>query len=118
MTLGEKQEAFTRCVEWLLGTARLVYPTYGATLRGGEWERGEQQAKWNAANGRGIANSLHRDKLAIDLLAIRDGQLITEPHAAIGPLWEQLGKALGLPLTWGGRFNDPGHFSLSDGGRK
>lgn len=118
MTLGEKQEAFTRCVEWLLATARLVCAAQGCTLRGGEWQRGLQQAEWNARQGLGIVNSLHRDKLAVDLLAFRGGELVASPHEVIGPLWEQFGKGLGLPLTWGGRFHDPSHYSFSDGGRK
>lgn len=118
MTLGQKQEAFARCLEWLWPTARLICEAEGATLRPGELERGQQQAEWNAAHGLGIVNSLHRLKLAQDLNIIRGGKIVAEPHTKIGPLWEQLGKALGLPLRWGGRFGDPGHYSLEHGGRK
>jgi len=67
-------------------------------------------------NGRsgGIDNSLHRDRLAADLLLFRDGMYLTETadYEPMGQKWESMGG------TWGGHFKDGNHFSLAYGGRK
>jgi hypothetical protein len=36
----------------------------------------------------------------------------------VGEWWEQRGAELGIPLRWGGRFNDGNHFSFEWQGRK
>ena len=58
--------------------------------------------------------SLHHDKLAKDLDLFKDGKYLTKTkdHRPLGIYWEQMGG------TWGGRFKDGNHYSLSYGGRK
>jgi hypothetical protein len=88
---------------------------YGLTF--GEALRTQEQANLNAASGKGISNSLHILKLAVDLFAFRDGSrlLTVEDYRPLGEYWESIGG------SWGGRFTtrpDADHFSLSHGGVK
>ncbi len=82
---------------------------YRVTL--GESWRTQEQAELNAAQGIGIKNSLHCERLAQDLNFFKNGKLVATPEE-IGEWWEGQGGA------WGGRFGDPAHFSLAYGGRK
>lgn len=61
-----------------------------------------------------MKNSLHYDRLAIDLNVFKGGQWLTRSVdlRELGEFWESIGG------TWGGRFNDGNHFSLAHGGRK
>jgi hypothetical protein len=63
---------------------------------------------------RHIKNSLHYIGLAKDLNLFKDGKYLTktEDHVALGEYWESLGG------TWGGRFNDGNHYSLTHNGVK
>lgn len=112
MTLSQKQRQFALMV------AKLITWAYanGYELTFGEAWRTPEQAKLNAAAGKGIANSLHTDRLAIDLNLWIGGEYQTETSAyrPLGEFWESLGGA------WGGRFTKPdgNHFSLAHGGRK
>src|SRR5690554_7031486 len=60
------------------------------------------------------ANSLHKERLAIDLNLFKDGAFLTrtEDHRELGEFWEAIGG------TWGGRFNDGNHYSVEHNGRK
>jgi hypothetical protein len=60
------------------------------------------------------ANSLHKERLAIDLNLFKDGVFLTrtEDHQELGEFWEAIGG------TWGGRFNDGNHYSIEHNGRK
>lgn len=64
--------------------------------------------------------SLHHDGLAGDLNLYKSGVylLTTEDHRELGEWWEEQGRILRIPLTWGGRFNDGNHYSLSWKGRR
>lgn len=108
--LGQMQRRFTPMV------AKLIFKAYemGYELTFGEAYRTPEQAKLNAANGKGISNSLHTDRLAIDLNLFNRGVYMTETAAykPLGEYWESIGG------TWGGRFKDGNHFSLSYNGRK
>lgn len=111
-TLGQKQRRFT------LFVALLIQEAYarGYELTFGEAWRTPEQAKLNAAKKSGISNSLHMDRLAIDLNLFKDGEFLTasEDHRSLGEWWEKLD-----PLCrWGGRFNDGNHYSLEHEGRK
>ena len=83
--------------------------------------RTPEQAAWNAQHGTGIRNSLHTQRLAIDLNLFQEkdpGQweylTRTEEYEKLGVYWESLD-----PLcAWGGRFSDGNHFSLQHDGRK
>jgi hypothetical protein len=59
-------------------------------------------------------NSLHYDRLAIDLNLFKDGSymLQTEDHRILGEFWESLGG------SWGGHFDDGNHYSLEHNGRR
>lgn len=80
---------------------------YEITL--GEVERSQAVADANARAGKGISNSLHGKRLAIDLHLFRDGKYLTdtESHRLLGEYWESIGG------SWGGRFGDGNHYSLS-----
>jgi len=69
-------------------------------------------AAW--ASGGHRDNSLHYDRLAIDLNLFRDGKWLneTEDHEILGLFWELIGG------SWGGRFGDGNHYSLEHEGRK
>ena len=110
MTLGQKQRKFTRMI------ADLIIFAYdnGYELTFGEALRTPEQAALNAKAGKGISNSLHGDRLALDLNLFKDGVFLTttEDHRPLGEFWESIGG------TWGGRFNDGNHYSLEHEGRK
>jgi hypothetical protein len=113
--VSKLQEVFLQDVAKLIQKA----PEFGYTAVGGELWRTPQQAQWNADHGKGIAHSLHLQRLAIDLVFFKNGQEITDGSlmADIGKWW----KSLGSDHYWGGDFvtiaADGGHFSISpDGG--
>ena len=68
----------------------------------------------------GHPRSLHVSRLAIDLVLDEWNdeeqewvwQRTTEPYELLGRFWESIGG------SWGGRFGDGGHFSLTYGGMK
>lgn len=62
----------------------------------------------------GIKNSLHKLKLAKDVLLHKDGRYLTstEDYAPLGKVWEVMGG------SWGGRFGDGNHFSMQYGNYK
>jgi hypothetical protein len=67
-----------------------------------------------------MPNSLHHIGLAADLNLYWEGKYLSRSvdHRELGEWWEKLGDTLGLPLCWGGRFNDGNHYSLEWQGRK
>lgn len=111
-TLRQKQSRFARGVALLIQYAEVR--GYEVTL--GEAWRTPEQARRNASAGRGIASSLHRDRLAIDLNLFRNGRWLssTESHRPLGEFWESLGD----DYHWGGRFGDGNHYSIGHRGRK
>lgn len=94
----------------LIVTARQM--GYEVTLA--EAYRPPETAKLYAQQGRGSAKSLHTKRLAIDLNLFRDGRYLrsNKAHESLGEYWESIGG------TWGGRFGDGNHYSLSHGGVK
>jgi hypothetical protein len=112
MTLREKQSLFVALVADLIREAHVR----GYALTFGEAWRSPEEAARLAKLGKGIVNSLHTSRLAIDLNLFKDGVYLSssESHKPLGEFWETL-----HPLCrWGGRFNDGGHYSLEHGGRK
>lgn len=119
-TLVAKQVKFTHMVMSLLVHIYSRLPGYTVTF--GEAYRTPEQAAWNAAKGSGISQSLHTDRLAIDLILRINGILQTDSAAylPLGEYWESIGG------SWGGRFKaadgtpkpDGNHFSLEHAGRK
>lgn len=81
----------------------------------GEVQRTPECAALNAKKGTGIANSLHTQRLAVDLNLFVNGKYMTDTkdYLPLGEYWETLGG------TWGGRFKsrpDGNHFSLEHNG--
>ncbi len=139
MRLGAKQELFSRLLPRLLDKAHEL----GFSVRMGEVLRFEEQARWNSTHCRkcdgvkearvhekrrsgghtfrriGILRSLHRLKLAVDLILFTAGvpHWNTAAYRELGEWWEaQSGRD--FECCWGGRFSDGGHFSIGHGGRK
>lgn len=115
MTLGEKQRLFTRLVGLLIEYA--YQQGYELTL--GEAYRTPEQAALNLKKGTGIFNSLHTQRLAIDLNLFKDGKYLTssEAHKPLGDYW----KTLSAGCCWGGDFSpkaDGNHYSIEHEGRK
>lgn len=111
MTLKERQFIFTKNVMHLLGFAFLH--DYKVTL--GEIYRTKEQAEIYAKEGKGILQSLHCKKLALDLnLFTYDGVYITdsESYEKLGTYWESLHP----DNRWGGKFShkDGNHFEMKD----
>lgn len=116
LTLGQRQELFM----WGLGQLLVWLHSEGYKVRGGELLRDPRVAQMNDANGVGISNSLHIDKLAIDLNVFKGGVWLnkTEDHAPIGAKW----KTLHPLFAWGGDFKPPtkpdgNHYSCRYAGR-
>lgn len=111
MSMVDKQNRFTGMVAKLIIFAQ----DKGYQLTFGGAFRTETQAKLNAANGSGISNSLHTQRLAIDFNLFKDGEYLTDTsdYKELGEYWESLGG------SWGGRFKtrpDGNHFSLEHNG--
>ncbi len=131
MRLGQKQELFAELLPRLIDKAISL----GFKVRVGEVLRFEAQARWNSEHCRackktkahknhqhhtfvaiGILHSLHRQKLAVDLILFLRGQprWDTFSYTKLGEWWEDQHTL----CRWGGRFRDAGHFSITHGGRR
>lgn len=111
MTLRQKQSLFA----WLAASLIQHAEALGYEVTFGEAYRSPEEAQRLANLGRGIANSLHTQRLALDLNLFRHGRYLTstEAHRPLGDWWERQ-----HPLCrWGGRFGDGNHYSLTHAGR-
>lgn len=114
MGLVDKQDFFTGKLAELIRFAQ--DNGYQVTL--GEAWRPDVTAEYYAKVGKGIANSLHTKRLAIDLNVFREGALLSAPgYTELGEWWEKQSTPT-YKCTWGGRFNDANHFSLEHEGVK
>ena len=90
----------------------------GYTLAMAEAYRSPEQAALNAQHGSGIANSLHTLRLAVDIMAYKNGAWLqdSEDYRPLGEFW----KTLAPECCWGGDFAKPDgdHFSMTWGGFK
>ena len=70
----------------------------------------------NNGKGNGILMSVHRDGMACDLMLYKDGVWCQDAkdYEQFGVWWEKQDTL----CRWGGRFQDPAHFSLEWMGRK
>lgn len=109
-TLRQKQSRFVTMVVKLLDHAH----SQGYSITFGETYRSPEEAERLAKLGKGIRNSLHTQRLAIDLNLFVDGKYMssTKAHETLGKYWESIGG------TWGGRFGDGNHYSIEHGGKK
>lgn len=110
MTLGQAQREFAKTVGEFLVWIHTV-PTYGVTF--GDAYRTPAQAAANAATGKGISNSLHTKRLAIDLNLFIGDQYQNDSRAykLLGTKW----KTMHPLCRWGGDFvtnPDGNHFSF------
>lgn len=103
MSLREKQSKFVWMVSKLIDFA---YSSGYELTFGDAWSKKEYGAHRH--------NSLHYDRLAIDLNLFKNGKYLikTEDHEPLGRYWESIGG------NWGGRFDDGNHYSLSHEGRQ
>jgi hypothetical protein len=117
MKLGATQRAYTKCVGLLIAQAYKM--GYEISL-GDAYRDPRLHGMLGTKKGYGHKNSNHKQRLAIDLNLFRDGEFLTatSDHEPLGEWWEALGERVGLPLIWGGRFNDGNHYSCEYRGMK
>lgn len=117
LSLGDKQQLFSQLVAKLLIRAKEL--GYEVTL--GEAWRSQATAteikRWYADHGKGIPNSLHIQRLAIDINLFKDGKYLTSTsdYKELGDWWVQQHRL----ARWGGNFVhlvDGNHFSLEHEG--
>lgn len=110
MTLSDTQKIFAQNVALLI--QEINKRGYSCTL--GEVYRTEEQAKINQKKGIGILDSLHRDRLAIDLnLFSPTGVYLTDSryYEPFGLWWESIHPQ----NQWGGKWKikDGNHFQMN-----
>lgn len=112
MTLQQKQSIFAQNVARLI----LHVEALGFNCTLGELLRTPEQAEIYAKEGKGIKDSLHCKKLALDIqLFTGDGKYLTafKDYEPLGKYWESLDGR----NRWGGRFTklvDSCHFEMQD----
>jgi hypothetical protein len=115
LTLVEKQQQFSLFVARFIEDLRKR--NYYVTL--GEAFRPEEMAQIYASTGKGIVNSNHRIRLAIDLNIFYEGGFLTtkEDLEIPGRLWKSYSNDL-IECCWGGDFKrvDANHFSFLHNG--
>lgn len=109
MKLLDKQQHFAINVSKLI--QYIHHCSFSCTL--GETYRTKEQAEIYAKQGKGIKNSLHSSRLAIDinLFDPEDNYLTqTEDYKFFGDYWEKLEDG----NRWGGNFKKPdgNHFEM------
>ena len=111
MKLSQKQSIFAQNIALLLQYIK----SKGFSATFGEAFRTQEQANLYAQAGKGIADSLHCKRLAVDLNLINDEGIYLPDSAdykQFGLYWESLNDL----NTWGGRFKrmDGNHFEMKD----
>lgn len=112
-TLGQKQRRFAKWVPRLIDKAHEI----GFEVSLGDAYRDPRvHGDVGVKMGYGAAYSCHKSRLAIDLNLYKNGTYITDDtgHKLLGPWWESIAP----DHCWGGRFNDPNHYSFEHEGRK
>lgn len=90
-----------------------------AEERGYEVTLGEAYRSPEEAKRLKFKNSLHTQRLAIDINLFKNGRYLdtTEAHRPLGEWWEEQ-RYYGVKPAWGGRFGDGNHYSVEHNGRK
>lgn len=111
MTLGQKQRKFTEMIGRLIAFA---YANGYELTFGDAYRDPRVHGAVGDKVGYSAANSLHKERLAVDFNLFKDGKYLsaTEDYKPLGDFWESIGG------TWGGRFKDGNHFSIEHQGRK
>ena len=119
MTLQQKQTIFAINVTKLIN---YIHATSAKSVTLGECFRTSEQAELYAKSGKGIADSLHCKRLAIDinLFDLHTSKYLTDKsdYEDAGIYWKTLNSA----NRWGGDFvtlyhgkiDDPNHFEMQD----
>lgn len=114
MTLGQKQRLFTKLVAQLIQYA--YAQGYELTL-GDAYRDPRVHGDVGVKKSYSSANSVHKQRLAIDLNLFKDAQYLTttEAHKPLGQFW----KSLHPDCRWGGDFSTPdgNHYSMTHEGR-
>ena len=107
--LLKKQQKFAIMVSHLIQEA--VRQGYGVTL-GDAYRDPRTHGAQGIRVGYSNAKSAHKWRLAIDLALFRDGRYLTETdqYQPLGDFWTAIGG------TWGGRWGDGNHFSVTHQG--
>lgn len=115
MTLRQKQSVFASLVPLLITKAEDL----GFEVTIGEVYRSPEETERLFKLGKGIKNSLHELKLAIDLNLFLHGKYLssTQSYKPLGEWWEAQSFDE-IKCYWGGRFGDGNHYSVGHGGRK
>lgn len=109
--LQRNQAIFTKNIGKLID---YVY-SQGYELTFADAYRSPELAELNAKQGKGIKNSLHCKRLAVDFNLFKDGKYLTdkESYRPFGEYW----TALHIHNRWGGDFIklvDSNHFEMQD----
>lgn len=119
MDLLHKQYIFSGLV------ARLILYAYqqGYKVTLGEAWRSPETCELYEKEGKGIRNSLHNDRLAIDLNLFKNDDYLIDSaqYIVLGEFWEGLSDVpMGIKCIWGGSFAKPdgNHFSIEHRGVK
>lgn len=114
MSLNAKQARFTYKIAQLIVWAK---EELGVDLIGVELFRTKEQAEIYAEQEKGIINSVHRLKLALDMYVYKDGKILWDGliYKEIGDKW----KSMDPDARWGGemRRRDVYHYSFYHKGR-
>ncbi|MNQ48933.1 hypothetical protein D3C85_628210 [compost metagenome] len=111
MTLGEKQKKFVKMVGQLI---EFAYANGYELTFGDAYRDPRVHGQVGEKKSYSSANSVHKQRLAVDFNLFRDGKYLTktEDYLRLGDFWESIGG------SWGGRFNDGNHFSMEHSGAK
>ncbi len=114
MGLNTKQAEFTYTMAKFLVWCH----DNGFVVIGAELYRTPEQAEIYAKAGKGIKNSVHTKKLALDIFRLKDGTITwdKEDYREMGEKW----KSMDERARWGGDFKkrDAVHFSFEHNGVK
>ena len=112
-SLGQKQRMFTLMVSELI---QYAYDNGFEITLGDAYRDPRVHGAVGVKRSYSSANSVHKERLAIDLNLFKNGEYLTttEDHRQFGKFWESLGG------SWGGRFSSPdgNHYSIEHNGRK
>ena len=116
MGLNRKQFAFSVFISRFI----LDLNKMGYTVALGEAYRPKETAKIYASQGKGIANSTHEMRLALDIMLFKNDVYLTktEDYEQAGLFWEAQSTDE-YKCVWGGRFQsrpDGNHFSFYHNG--
>lgn len=117
MSLLQKQQIFAKLLARFITDLHLR----GYEITIGEVFRPTEMAEIYASQGKGIKNSLHTLKLAVDLNIFYQGKFLTtkEELEIPGKLWKAYTTSL-VQTCWGGDFErvDANHYSVFHNGLK